>query len=67
MIQEKPVLHFDFAYTDEFGNETRLEKSVEPEYLGMCERDVMFDIFKDFVRACGFCIDYGSEIVVVKE
>ncbi|MDR2277360.1 MAG: hypothetical protein LBE23_05835 [Vagococcus sp.] len=51
---ENEVVSVDFAYMDEFGSTTQMSKTVESDYLGGSQLDVVCDLFKDFVLACGF-------------
>lgn len=44
----------DFTYIDEMGYPTTMRKTVESTYLGGNQLDVLGDLFKDFMLACGF-------------
>lgn len=44
----------DFTYVDEFGMPTHMCKTVESDYLGGSQLEVLGDLFKDFLLAVGF-------------
>jgi len=44
----------DFTYEDEYEGVTRLQKTVEPDYIGESELGVLIQLYKDFLLACGF-------------
>ena len=53
--EENEVVSVDFTYVDELGMPTHMCKTVESDYLGSKNQlDVVGDLFKDFLLACGF-------------
>jgi len=44
----------DFTYEDEYEGVTRLQKTVEPDYIGESELGVLIQLYKDFLLVCGF-------------
>jgi hypothetical protein len=57
----------DFTYVDEFGMPTHMCKTVESDYLGGSQLDVLGDLFKDFLLACGFNYLASKKIEWVKD
>jgi hypothetical protein len=57
----------DFTYIDELGMPTHMCKTVESDYLGGSELDVLDDLFKDFLLACGFSYLANKRIEWVKD
>ena len=51
----------DFTYVDELGMPTHMCKTVEADYLDGSQLDVVCDLFKDFLLACGF--NYLAELM----
>lgn len=57
----------DFTYVDEFGMPTHMCKTVDSDYLGGSQLDVIDDLFKDFLLACGFTYLHNKKIEWVKD
>jgi hypothetical protein len=51
---EFETVSVDFTYVDEMGMPTHMCKTVESDYLGGSQLEVVDDLFKDFLLACGF-------------
>lgn len=43
-----------FEYTDEFGDTTILDKTVDADYMGETQLGVLNELFHDFMLANGF-------------
>lgn len=52
--EENEVISVDFTYIDDEGMSTHMCKTVESDYLGGSQLEVVGDLFKDFLLACGF-------------
>jgi hypothetical protein len=53
-FEENETISVDFTYIDETGMPTHMYKTVDANYLGGGQLDVLEDLFKDFILACGF-------------
>ena len=55
MIKESSgIVNACFEYTDEFGNTTILNKTVDSNYMMETQIGVLNELFKDFILASGF-------------
>jgi hypothetical protein len=52
--RDSETVSVDFTYIDELGMPTHMCKTVESDYLGGAQLEVVGDLFKDFLLACGF-------------
>lgn len=57
----------DFTYVDEAGMPTHMCKTVENDYLGGSQLEVVGDLFKEFLLACGFTYLSNKRIDWVKD
>lgn len=57
----------EFAYIDELGMPTHMCKTVESDYMGGSQLEVIGDLFKDFLLACGFTYLSDKRIEWVKD
>lgn len=51
-----------FKYIDEYDNITEVIREVDSDYLGMGEGDILCELFRDFMVACGFNYLSGKKI-----
>lgn len=68
MIQGHNTYSISFYFKDQYGNETRLDKTLEiiPD-MDKCDRDGLLEIFREFLLACGFHFDEEEFIAVIRE
>lgn len=65
--EDKETVTVDFTYFDEFGMPVHMCKTVESDYLGGSQLEVLDDLFKDFLLACGFSYLASKKIEWVKD
>lgn len=61
------IVSVDFTYTDELGCSTRMCKTVESDYLGGSQLNVLCDLFQEFLLACGFSYLAGKKIEWIED
>ena len=54
-MEENCQIYVDFSYVNEYGQETRMSKTVDADYIGReGELGPLCELFKDFCLAAGF-------------
>lgn len=65
---EENQLKLKFSYTDEFGQTTEMNKSINTSILECCgELYFMVDQFKEFLLGAGFSQDLVNTIQILEE
>lgn len=62
-LESSKKIKTTFKYTDEFGDSTEVMREVASDYLDMSEGDILCELFRDFMVACGFNYLSGKKIV----
>ena len=67
MIKEEPSLKIDFAFTDEFGQESRLVKTVTTAvFIEKNQFEFLVDEFKLFLIASGYSPETVDAIQIIE-
>ena len=66
--KEEPKVKIDFSFTDEFGQESRLTKTIlKVDYNIQTQLELLVEEFKCFLMGVGFSPDIVEMIQIVEE
>ena len=67
-IKEEPKVKIDFSFTDEFGQESRLTKTIlKVDYNIQTQLELLVEEFKCFMMSAGFSPETVELIQIVEE
>jgi len=67
-MNDNNMLKLGFYYKNEFGEESKLEKTFTPDTLDMTSQfDLLVDEFKNFLVGAGFSTEHVDKIKIVEE